>query len=166
MGSRGWGGLGLERRGIWGQWDRYLSCDFKTEETKDDGRGGCINEGDWKWEGVILFCFFGRYKWWRAGVGGSFSDGVWGWVGESRLVVIVPLCPPGVLRCCRGDGRTVCAHVYSSMASSWSARSSNMLPMSSRMLPVLFCSTTELHTKHRAQLGQHGTGLHSQVTLR
>lgn len=27
---------------------------------------------------------------------------------------------------------------HSSMASSWSARSSNMLPMSSRMLPVLF----------------------------
>lgn len=32
---------------------------------------------------------------------------------------------------------------HSSMASSWSARSSNMLPMSSRMLPVLFSSAAE-----------------------
>lgn len=139
---------------------------LKLRKPRTMGVGDVLMRETGNGRGVILFFFFGRYKWWRAGVGGSFSDGVWGWVGESRLVVIVPLCPPGVLRCCRGDGRTVCAHVYSSMASSWSARSSNMLPMSSRMLPVLFCSTTELHTKHRAQLGQHGTGLHSQVTLR
>lgn len=39
-------------------------------------------------------------------------------------------------------------HGYSNMASSWSAKSSNMLPMSSRMLTVVFCSATELkHTK-------------------
>lgn len=39
---------------------------------------------------------------------------------------------------------------YSSMASSWSAKSSNMLPMSSRMLTVVFCSATELkHTERR-----------------
>lgn len=41
-------------------------------------------------------------------------------------------------------------HGYSSMASSWSAKSSNMLPMSSRMLTVVFCSATELkHIKRQ-----------------
>lgn len=41
-------------------------------------------------------------------------------------------------------------HGYSNMASSWSAKSSNMLPMSSRMLTVVFCSATELkHTKRQ-----------------
>lgn len=40
---------------------------------------------------------------------------------------------------------------HSSMASSWSARSSNMLPMSSRMLPVLFSSAAgRLRTGGRA----------------
>lgn len=41
-------------------------------------------------------------------------------------------------------------HGYSNMASSWSAKSSNMLPISSRMLTVVFCSATELkHTKRQ-----------------
>lgn len=40
---------------------------------------------------------------------------------------------------------------YSNMASSWSARSSNMLPMSSRMLTVVFCSATELNTHTESQ---------------
>jgi len=35
-------------------------------------------------------------------------------------------------------------HFQSNMASNWSARSSNMLPMSSRMLTVLLLSTMEL----------------------
>lgn len=40
-------------------------------------------------------------------------------------------------------------HGYSNMASSWSAKSSNMLPMSSRMLTVVFCSATELKQTKR-----------------
>lgn len=56
------------------------------------------------------------------------------------LLVIVPLCSPGVLRLCHRD--TGCA-LHSNMASNWSARSSNILPMSSRMLTVLLFSVIE-----------------------
>lgn len=43
-------------------------------------------------------------------------------------------------------------HGYSNMASSWSAKSSNMLPMSSRMLTVVFCSATELKCTKRQKI--------------
>lgn len=49
---------------------------------------------------------------------------------------------------------------HSSMASSWSARSSNMLPMSSRMLPVLFSSMEE-----GLRVGMHQPGGAAQVPL-
>lgn len=49
---------------------------------------------------------------------------------------------------------------HSSMASSWSARSSNMLPMSSRMLPVLFSSMEE-----GLRVGMHQWGGVAQAPL-
>lgn len=60
---------------------------------------------------------------------------------------VLPIVPSEslLMQCCHGDTVTG-YHFYSNMASSWSARSSNMLPMSSSMLTVVFCSATELNT--------------------
>lgn len=55
-----------------------------------------------------------------------------------------------LLQCCHGNMLTG-LYGYSNMASSWSARSSNMLPMSSRMLTVVFCSATELEGEREVQ---------------
>ena len=65
---------------------------------------------------------------------------------ERGVLPIVPSESLLMQRCC-GD-RLTGFYDYSNMASSWSARSSNMLPMSSRMLTVVFCSATELHHTH------------------
>lgn len=52
---------------------------------------------------------------------------------------VLPIVPSEslLMQRCRGD-RLTGLYGYSNMASSWSARSSNMLPMSSRIFPAAF----------------------------
>lgn len=73
-------------------------------------------------------------------------EGSKGGEGKILMEMIVPLCPWQILRLAGGWRSSA----HSNMASSWSARSSNMLPMSSRMLTVLLDSAVELDGKEMA----------------